>query len=123
MRELPIGSLPGGASLVKERPRKVVGVTYRVETPVGTAFVTINANGEISLWRFLLMWARLVRIALMEALVANFLNLRIASSFSPRVLAQVIDQRGNWRRNKALVLATKVRSLADGIAYVKRIFG
>jgi ribonucleoside-diphosphate reductase alpha chain len=31
---------------VKPRPRKVNGVTYRVATPLGTAFITVNINGN-----------------------------------------------------------------------------
>jgi len=32
--------------IVKPRPRKVQGVTYRVATPLGTAFITVNTNGN-----------------------------------------------------------------------------
>ena len=32
--------------IVKPRPRKVQGVTYRVATPLGTAFITVNINGN-----------------------------------------------------------------------------
>jgi ribonucleoside-diphosphate reductase alpha chain len=32
--------------VVKPRPRKVNGVTYRVATPLGTAFITVNINGN-----------------------------------------------------------------------------
>jgi ribonucleoside-diphosphate reductase alpha chain len=32
--------------VVKPRPRKVQGVTYRVATPLGTAFITVNTNGN-----------------------------------------------------------------------------
>jgi ribonucleoside-diphosphate reductase alpha chain len=32
--------------VVKPRPRKVQGVTYRVATPLGTAFITVNINGN-----------------------------------------------------------------------------
>jgi ribonucleoside-diphosphate reductase alpha chain len=32
--------------IVKPRPRKVQGVTYRVATPLGTAFITVNVNGN-----------------------------------------------------------------------------
>jgi ribonucleoside-diphosphate reductase alpha chain len=32
--------------IVKPRPRRVQGVTYRVATPLGTAFITVNINGN-----------------------------------------------------------------------------
>jgi ribonucleoside-diphosphate reductase alpha chain len=32
--------------VVKPRPRRVQGVTYRVATPLGTAFITVNINGN-----------------------------------------------------------------------------
>ncbi|PWB80793.1 MAG: ribonucleoside reductase class II, partial [Candidatus Methylomirabilota bacterium] len=35
-----------GRLKVKPRPRTMKGVTYRAETPLGTAFVTVNQNGE-----------------------------------------------------------------------------
>ena len=82
--------------LIKERPRKVVGVTYRVETPVGTAFVTINANGDNQpLEVFVNVGKAGSDIAADAEAIGRLisLNLRIASSFSPQeVLAQVIDQ-------------------------------
>ena len=31
---------------VRPRPQKLAGVTYRIATPVGTAFITLNENGE-----------------------------------------------------------------------------
>ncbi|MGH8055972.1 MAG: ribonucleoside reductase class II, partial [Candidatus Entotheonellia bacterium] len=37
-------SLTGKA--IKPRPRKVQGVTYRAATPLGTAFITVNINGN-----------------------------------------------------------------------------
>ncbi len=36
----------GERQVVKPRPRKVNGVTYRVATPLGTAFITVNINGN-----------------------------------------------------------------------------
>ncbi len=38
--------LPAAEAKVKPRPRIVRGVTYRAETPLGTAFVTVNKNGS-----------------------------------------------------------------------------
>src|SRR5574337_978525 len=35
-----------GRLKVKPRPRTMKGVTYRAETPLGTAFITVNQNGE-----------------------------------------------------------------------------
>src|SRR5262245_7526903 len=37
---------PAPASVVKPRPRSLVGRTYRVETPLGTAYVVVNENGD-----------------------------------------------------------------------------
>jgi ribonucleoside-diphosphate reductase alpha chain len=44
MAETP--ALAGQRQVVKPRPRKVQGVTYRVATPLGTAFITVNVNGN-----------------------------------------------------------------------------
>jgi len=44
------GDLTGGASTIsktpKVRPVKLHGATYRKKTPVGTAYITVNANGD-----------------------------------------------------------------------------
>jgi ribonucleoside-diphosphate reductase alpha chain len=39
-----VPAAPGKA--IKPRPRKVQGVTYRVASPLGTAFITVNTNGN-----------------------------------------------------------------------------
>jgi ribonucleoside-diphosphate reductase alpha chain len=109
--------------LIKERPRKVVGVTYRVETPVGTAFITINANGDSQpLEVFVNVGKAGSDIAADAEAIGRLisLNLRIASSFSPQeVLAQVIDQLEGIGGSQSVGFGKKkVRSLADGIAQV-----
>jgi ribonucleoside-diphosphate reductase alpha chain len=117
--EKKIVSLP----LIKERPRKVVGVTYRVETPVGTAFVTINANGDNQpLEVFVNVGKAGSDIAADAEAIGRLisLNLRIASSSSPQeVLTQVIDQLEGIGGSQSVGFGKKkVRSLADGIAQV-----
>jgi len=114
---------PAAPLLVKERPRKVVGATYRVETPVGTAFVTINANGDNQpLEVFVNVGKAGSDIAADAEAIGRLisLNLRIASSFSPQeVLAQVIDQLEGIGGSQSVGFGKqKVRSLADGIAQV-----
>ena len=114
---------PATPLLVKERPRKVVGATYRVETPVGTAFVTINANGDNQpLEVFVNVGKAGSDIAADAEAIGRLisLNLRIASSFSPQeVLAQVIDQLEGIGGSQSVGFGKKkVRSLADGIAQV-----
>lgn len=109
--------------LIKERPRKVVGATYRVETPVGTAFVTINANGDNQpLEVFVNVGKAGSDIAADAEAIGRLisLNLRIASSFSPQeVLVQVIDQLEGIGGSQSVGFGKKkVRSLADGIAQV-----
>ncbi len=37
-------ALPAGS--VRPRPKSLTGVTYQVGTPLGTAYVTINTNGQ-----------------------------------------------------------------------------
>jgi len=46
---LNVGTKPKEQSIIKElpkRPIKVEGATYRIETPLGTAFITVNHDGE-----------------------------------------------------------------------------
>ena len=48
---LNVGLRPGAAAAeppargVKPRPHSLTGATYRMETPIGTAFITVNDNG------------------------------------------------------------------------------
>src|SRR5204862_5477704 len=39
-------ALPGGQAVIRPRPRSLKGSTYRSETPIGTAFITVNETPD-----------------------------------------------------------------------------
>src|SRR5205809_2535210 len=39
-------ALPGGQAVIRPRPRSLKGATYRSETPIGTAFITVNETPD-----------------------------------------------------------------------------
>ena len=110
---------------IKPRPRVVSGQTYRVETPVGTAFVTVNINGnQEPLEVFITVGKAGSAVAADAEALGRLisLNLRIGSVFSVQeVLAQIIDQLDNIGGGESIGFGRdRVRSLADGIAQVLR---
>ncbi len=110
---------------IKARPAVAPGKTYRVETPVGTAFVTVNANGEKEpLEVFVNVGKAGSDIAADAEAMGRLisLNLRLRSDFSPQaIMAQVVDQLSGIGGGESVGFGkNRVRSLADGIAKVLR---
>ncbi|MFH1289399.1 MAG: ribonucleotide reductase N-terminal alpha domain-containing protein [Patescibacteria group bacterium] len=108
---------------IKPRPKIVSGQTYRVETPVGTAFVTVNTNGgNEPLEIFINVGKAGSDIAADAEAIGRLvsLNLRIGSLFSAsEVLAQIIDQLDGIGGGESVGFGpNKVRSLADGVSKV-----
>lgn len=110
---------------IKPRPSVVSGKTYRVETPVGTAFVSVNTNSEGELLEvFVNVGKAGSDIAADAEAIGRLisLNLRLGAGFSSRdVLAQIIDQLEGIGGGESIGFGkNKIRSLADGIAKVLR---
>jgi len=110
----------------KSRPHKLIGRTYRVETPLGKTYVTINENGEGLGYPFEIFThtskAGSDTAAVSEAigrLISLMLRLRTPLS-SPRdrlkEIAHELDGIGGGRPTG--FGAARVRSLPDGIARV-----
>jgi len=38
--------MPGGQAVIRPRPRSLKGATYRSQTPIGTAFITVNETPD-----------------------------------------------------------------------------
>jgi ribonucleoside-diphosphate reductase alpha chain len=115
---------PGAPSVVKPRPRSLVGRTYRVETPLGTAYVVVNENGEggepfevfVSVGK-----AGSDTMAVAEAIGRLVsLTLRMPSPLSPkRRLEEIIAQLSGIGGGRPLGFGPqRVLSLPDGIARV-----
>lgn len=108
---------------VKPRPRVVHGTTYRAETPLGTAFVTVNRNGDgepleafVSVGK-----AGSDTAAVSEAfgrLISLSLRLPSPLSSTERV-REIVDQLANIGGGRSLGFGVhRVRSLPDAIAQV-----
>lgn len=108
---------------VRPRPQKLAGVTYRIATPVGTAFITLNENGEGQPFEvFLNVGKAGSDIAAVAEAIGRLISLllRLPSSVPPAErLRQVVDQLHGIGGGRALGFGPdRVRSLPDGIARV-----
>jgi ribonucleoside-diphosphate reductase alpha chain len=113
------------AEAKKPRPHRLEGRTYRIGTPLGTTFITVNENGEGKGQPFELFIhtskAGSETAAVSEAIgrLASLI-LRIASPVKPRErlkeLVKQLDGIGGGRSTG--FGASRVRSLPDGVAQV-----
>jgi ribonucleoside-diphosphate reductase alpha chain len=114
--------LPGLAS-IKARPKVVHGATHRIETPVGTAFITVNldAAGE-PLELFVNIGRAGSDILAMAESIGRLVSavLRTPSPLSQREkVAQLVDQLRGIAGSRSLGFgANRVLSLPDAIGQV-----
>lgn len=116
---------PEGASLWNEsrkpRPSVVHGSTYKVETPLGTAFVTINQNGDDQPFEAFITSAKAgSETAAVSESIGRLISyiLRLASPIAPRQrLLEIRNQLAGLGGDRQLGLGPKrVRSLPDGVS-------
>ena len=108
---------------VKPRPRTVKGVTYRAETPLGTAFVTVNQNGEGEPFE---VFASVGKAGSDTSAVSEAIGrlismiLRLPSPMSPRKrVEQIVSQLSGIGGGRPMGFGKgRVRSLPDAIAQV-----
>lgn len=106
---------------MQERPFKVIGATYKLKTPVGTAFVTINENekGE-PLEVFINVGKAGTDVAAMAEALGRTIStaLRLRGASSPRERAEEIafQLSGIGGRRSVGFGPKKIRSLPDAIA-------
>jgi ribonucleoside-diphosphate reductase alpha chain len=105
----------------KPRPRKLRGETFRIGTPLGTAFITVNVNGGDQPFEVFLNVGKAGSdtAAVAEALGRLMsLVLRLPSSMSPvERLKMVVDQLAGIGGGRSLGFGpNRVRSLPDGIS-------
>jgi ribonucleotide reductase alpha subunit len=107
----------------KPRSRMLKGYTYRVETPLGTTFVTINQNGGDKPFEVFIHTSKAgsETAAVSEALgrLISYI-LRMNSNVDPNLrLKEVVRQLEGIGGGRSLGLGPKrVRSLPDGVAQV-----
>jgi ribonucleoside-diphosphate reductase alpha chain len=114
--------LPG---VKRPRPGVLAGRTYRKETPLGTAFVTVNVNGHEQPFEvFLNVGKAGSDVAAVAEAVGRLISLvlRLPSSLDPNErLKQVIDQLAGIGGGRPLGFGMRrVRSLPDAVAQVLR---
>ena len=117
--------LPPGHPAKRPRPSALWGMTYRKETPLGTAFVTVNINGgDYPFEVFLNVGKAGSDVASVSEAVGRLISLvlRLPSPLNPNErLKQVIDQLAGIGGGRTLGFgANRVRSLPDAVAQVLR---
>ncbi len=108
---------------VKPRPRTMKGVTYRAETPLGTAFITVNQNGEGEPFE---VFASVGKAGSDTSAVSEAIGrlismiLRLPSPMSPRErVEQIVSQLSGIGGRRPMGFGKgRVRSLPDAIAQV-----
>jgi ribonucleoside-diphosphate reductase alpha chain len=107
----------------KPRPRALVGRTYRVETPLGKAFITVNENGGQHPFEVFINTAKAgSETAAVSEAIGRLISyvLRLASPIAPRDrLAEVVKQLSGIGGGRSLGFGPhRVRSLPDGVGQV-----
>ncbi len=111
------------AFTVKPRPMVVQGSTYKINTPVGTAFITVNTNGENEpLEVFINVGKAGTDVYAMATGLGRVISvaLRFSSHLSPRErVKEIIDQLQGIGGARTLGFGKeRIRSLPDAVAKV-----
>jgi len=107
----------------KPRPRALVGSTFRVETPLGKAFITVNENGGGHPFEVFINTAKAgSETAAVSEAIGRLISyvLRLASPIPPRErMAEVVRQLSGIGGGRSLGFGpNRVRSLPDGVGQV-----
>ena len=107
----------------KPRPRALTGKTYKTETPVGKAFVTINENGGDQPFEVFINTAKAgsETAAVSEAIgrLISYILLMVSPTKQTDRLREIVRQLGGIGGGRSMGLGpNRVRSLPDGIGQV-----
>jgi ribonucleoside-diphosphate reductase alpha chain len=107
----------------KPRPRTLVGSTFRIETPLGKAFITVNQNGGGHPFEVFINTAKAgSETAAVSEAIGRLISyvLRLASPIPPRErMAEVVRQLSGIGGGRSLGFGpNRVRSLPDGVGQV-----
>jgi ribonucleoside-diphosphate reductase alpha chain len=113
--------VPSGSAVIKPRPHSLAGVTYRMETPIGTAFITVNSTPDGDPFEVFVQVGKggSDTMAVAEALGRLIsLTLRMPSPLSSqRRLEEVISQLARIGGGQPMGFgAGKILSLPDALA-------
>lgn len=120
--ETPVQPLkPWQGPAIRPRPQRLKGRTYRIPTPVGTAFVTVNSNGDDQPFEVFLNVAKAgsETAAVAEAIGRlTSLVLRLPSLLEPhRRLEEIVSQLAGIGGGRPMGFGhSRVLSLPDGVA-------
>jgi ribonucleoside-diphosphate reductase alpha chain len=117
----PAPAAAAGGAVIKPRPHSLAGVTYRMETPIGTAFITVNSTPEGDPFEVFVQVGKggSDTMAVAEALGRLIsLTLRMPSPLSvQRRLEEVISQLARIGGGQPMGFgAGKILSLPDALA-------
>jgi len=121
VKDKPAAVPSAGPAVVKPRPHSLSGRTYRSETPIGTAFITVNETADAEPFEVFVQVGKggSDTMAVAEALGRLIsLSLRLPSPMSPqRRLEEVISQLSRIGGAQPLGFGKgKVLSLPDALA-------
>jgi ribonucleoside-diphosphate reductase alpha chain len=107
----------------KPRPRLLPGSTFKVETPLGKAFITVNENGGNQPFEVFINTAKAgSETAAVSEAIGRLISyiLRLASPIPPRErLSEVVRQLSGIGGGRSLGFGpSRVRSLPDGVGQV-----
>jgi ribonucleoside-diphosphate reductase alpha chain len=107
----------------KPRPSLLAGSTYRVETPLGKAFITVNENGGAQPFEVFINTAKAgSETAAVSEAIGRLISyiLRLASPIVPRErLTEVVRQLSGIGGSRSLGFGpNRIRSLPDGVGQV-----
>jgi ribonucleoside-diphosphate reductase alpha chain len=110
---------------LRSRPSKLQGNTYKVQTPVGSAFVVINADEKGNPFEVFINVGKAGTHVMADAEAMGrliSLSLRVPSRYPAKAVAEaVVDQLSGIGGADSVGFGNnKVRSLADGVAKVIR---
>jgi ribonucleoside-diphosphate reductase alpha chain len=110
-----------GAVLVIPRPVKVEGATYRIETPIGSAFITVNHDGDGNPFEvFVTIGKAGSEVAAMAEALGRLISttLRFGNHMAPKERArEIMDQLHGIGGGRSVGFGpNRVRSLPDAIA-------
>lgn len=105
--------------LVRPRPRSLRGSTYKIKTPVGTAFITINNNGDGKPFEvFINVGKGGSDVAALAEMSGRLISLLLRTAADPDAIAkEIIDQLKGIGGGRSLGFGPeKSSSLADAVA-------
>jgi ribonucleoside-diphosphate reductase alpha chain len=117
----PVPAMATGPVVIKPRPHSLTGTTYRTETPIGTAFITVNQTPDGEPFEVFLQIGKggSDTMAVAEALGRLMsLALRLPSPLTPqRRLEEVVSQLSRIGGAQPMGFGpSKILSLPDAIA-------